>query len=136
MPILQVAGPWYEWQELPEKFFTDFGEDSRFFLTTKWVRKKMKARVESLTPKITDAHRPPPVAAALHRCANRRRRPERARPLPRHLRPLGPARDHRPQIFEPTPGGSRTGSRANSRDRAHECLCGEARGSGAKAEVG
>lgn len=40
MTILKVAGPWYEDQEIPEKFFTDFGEDSRFFLTTKWVRKK------------------------------------------------------------------------------------------------
>jgi hypothetical protein len=38
--ILKVAGPWYDDQEIPEKFFTDFGEDSRFFLTTKWVRKK------------------------------------------------------------------------------------------------
>ncbi|MCA1633142.1 MAG: hypothetical protein LC802_05330 [Acidobacteria bacterium] len=40
MTILKVAGPWYDDQEIPEKFFTDFGEDSRFFLTTKWVRKK------------------------------------------------------------------------------------------------
>ena len=39
MTILKVAGPWYDDQEIPEKFFTDFGEDSRFFLTTKWVRK-------------------------------------------------------------------------------------------------
>ena len=38
--ILKVAGPWYDDQEIPEKFFNDFGEDSRFFLTTKWVRKK------------------------------------------------------------------------------------------------
>jgi len=40
MTILKVAGPWYDDQEIPEKFFTDFSEDSRFFLTTKWVRKK------------------------------------------------------------------------------------------------
>jgi hypothetical protein len=38
--ILKVAGPWYDNQEIPEKIFTDFGEYSRFFLTTKWVRKK------------------------------------------------------------------------------------------------
>ncbi|MGI9064783.1 MAG: hypothetical protein ACR2HX_00020 [Pyrinomonadaceae bacterium] len=38
--ILKVAGPWYDNQEIPEKMFTDFSEDSRFFLTTKWVRKK------------------------------------------------------------------------------------------------
>ncbi len=38
--ILKVAGPWYDDQEIPEKFFTDFSEDSRFFLTSKWVRKK------------------------------------------------------------------------------------------------
>jgi hypothetical protein len=40
MTVLKVAGPWYDDQEIPEKFFNDFGEDSRFFLTTKWVRKK------------------------------------------------------------------------------------------------
>ena len=40
MTILQVAGPWYDGQEIPEKYFTDFGEDSRSILTTKWVRKK------------------------------------------------------------------------------------------------
>lgn len=40
MTVLQVAGPWYDGQEIPERFFTVFGEDSRFFLTTKWVRKK------------------------------------------------------------------------------------------------
>lgn len=38
--VLKVAGPWYDDQEIPEKFFTDFSEDSRFFLTAKWVRKK------------------------------------------------------------------------------------------------
>jgi hypothetical protein len=38
--ILKVAGPWYDDQEIPEKYFTDFGEYSRFFLTTKWVRKR------------------------------------------------------------------------------------------------
>jgi hypothetical protein len=37
--ILKVAGPWYDNQEIPDKMFTDFGEYSRFFLTTKWVRK-------------------------------------------------------------------------------------------------
>ncbi len=40
MTILKIAGPWYDDQEIPEKFFTDFSEDSRFFLTTKWVRIK------------------------------------------------------------------------------------------------
>ena len=40
MTILKVAGPWYDDQEIPQKIFTDFSEDSRFFLTTKWVRKK------------------------------------------------------------------------------------------------
>lgn len=40
MTILKVAGPWFDNQEIPEKMFTDFSEDSRFFLTTKWVRKK------------------------------------------------------------------------------------------------
>lgn len=39
MTILKVAGPWYDDQVIPEKMFTDFSEDSRFFLTTKWVRK-------------------------------------------------------------------------------------------------
>jgi len=40
MTILKVAGPWYDGQEIPERIFTDFSEDSRFILTTKWVRKK------------------------------------------------------------------------------------------------
>jgi hypothetical protein len=40
MTILKVAGPWYDDQEIPEKMFSDFSEYSRFFLTTKWVRKK------------------------------------------------------------------------------------------------
>jgi hypothetical protein len=40
MTILKVAGPWYDQQEIPERIFTDFSEDSRFILTTKWVRKK------------------------------------------------------------------------------------------------
>jgi len=40
MTILKVAGPWYDNQEIPEKMFNDFGEYSRFFLTTKWVRKR------------------------------------------------------------------------------------------------
>lgn len=40
MTILKVAGPWFDNQEIPEKMFTDFSEDSRFFLTTKWVRQK------------------------------------------------------------------------------------------------
>lgn len=40
MTILKVAGPWYDDQAIPERIFTDFSEDSRFILTTKWVRKK------------------------------------------------------------------------------------------------
>lgn len=40
MTILKVAGPWYDDQVIPERIFTDFSEDSRFILTTKWVRKK------------------------------------------------------------------------------------------------
>ena len=40
MTILKVAGPWFDDQEIPEKMFNDFSEYSRFFLTTKWVRKK------------------------------------------------------------------------------------------------
>jgi len=40
MTILKVAGPWYDDQEIPERIFTDFSEDSRFILTTKWVRKR------------------------------------------------------------------------------------------------
>ena len=40
MTILKVAGPWYDNQEIPERIFTDFSEDSRFILTAKWVRKK------------------------------------------------------------------------------------------------
>jgi len=40
MTILKVAGPWYDDQEIPERIFTDFSEDSRFILTAKWVRKK------------------------------------------------------------------------------------------------
>lgn len=40
MTILKVAGPWYDEQVIPERIFTDFSEDSRFILTTKWVRKK------------------------------------------------------------------------------------------------
>ena len=40
MTILKVAGPWYDNQEIPERVFTDFSEDSRFILTSKWVRKK------------------------------------------------------------------------------------------------
>lgn len=39
MTILKVAGPWYDNQEIPERIFTDFSEDSRFILTAKWVRK-------------------------------------------------------------------------------------------------
>jgi hypothetical protein len=35
MTVLQVAGPWYDGQEIPRRVFTDFGEGSRFFLTTK-----------------------------------------------------------------------------------------------------
>ena len=40
LTILKVAGPWYDEQEIPERVFTDFSEDSRFILTTKWVRRK------------------------------------------------------------------------------------------------
>ena len=40
MTILKVAGPWYNDQEIPQRVFTDFSENSRFILTTKWVRKK------------------------------------------------------------------------------------------------
>ena len=40
MTILKVAGPWFDDQAIPERIFTDFSEDSRFILTTKWVRKK------------------------------------------------------------------------------------------------
>ncbi|HXD31545.1 MAG TPA: hypothetical protein VN643_10535 [Pyrinomonadaceae bacterium] len=39
MTILKVAGPWYEGHEIPERMFTAFSADSRFILTTKWVRK-------------------------------------------------------------------------------------------------
>jgi hypothetical protein len=38
--ILKVAGPWFDDQEIPERVFTDFSEDSRFILTAKWVRKR------------------------------------------------------------------------------------------------
>jgi hypothetical protein len=37
---LKVAGPWFDDQEIPERIFNDFSEDSRFILTAKWVRKK------------------------------------------------------------------------------------------------
>lgn len=40
MTILKVAGPWYDDQVIPERIFTDFSADSRFILTSKWVRKK------------------------------------------------------------------------------------------------
>ena len=40
MTILKVAGPWFDDQVIPERIFTDFSEDSRFILTSKWVRKK------------------------------------------------------------------------------------------------
>jgi hypothetical protein len=40
MTILKVAGPWFDQQEIPGRIFTDFSEDSRFILTTKWVRKQ------------------------------------------------------------------------------------------------
>ena len=40
MTILKIAGPWYDNQEIPERVFNDFGPDSRFILTTKWVRTK------------------------------------------------------------------------------------------------
>jgi len=40
MTILKIAGPWFDDQEIPERVFNDFGPDSRFILTTKWVRTK------------------------------------------------------------------------------------------------
>lgn len=40
MTILKVAGPRYDDQAIPERVFTDFSPDSRFILTSKWVRKK------------------------------------------------------------------------------------------------
>jgi len=40
MTILKVAGPWYDDQPIPDRIFNDFGEDSRFILTAKWVRKR------------------------------------------------------------------------------------------------
>jgi hypothetical protein len=40
MTILKVAGPWFDDQIIPERIFTDFSEDSRFILTSKWVRKR------------------------------------------------------------------------------------------------
>jgi len=40
MTILVIAGPWYNEQDIPERVFNDFSEDSRFILTTKWVRRK------------------------------------------------------------------------------------------------
>ncbi|MEO7674208.1 MAG: hypothetical protein ABIU09_09055 [Pyrinomonadaceae bacterium] len=40
MTILQIAGPWYDNAEIPERNFTDFSEEGRFLSTTKWVRMK------------------------------------------------------------------------------------------------
>ena len=40
MTIMKVAGPWFDDQAIPDRIFNDFSEDSRFILTTKWVRKK------------------------------------------------------------------------------------------------
>jgi len=40
MTVLQLAGPWYDNAEIPERSFTDFSEESRFLPTTKWVRMK------------------------------------------------------------------------------------------------
>jgi hypothetical protein len=40
MTILKIAGPWFDDQEIPERVLNDFGPDSRFILTTKWVRTK------------------------------------------------------------------------------------------------
>ena len=40
MTVLQLAGPWYDNAEIPERNFTDFSEESRFIPTTKWVRMK------------------------------------------------------------------------------------------------
>ncbi len=40
MTVLQLAGPWYDNAEIPERNFTDFSEEGRFLPTTKWVRMK------------------------------------------------------------------------------------------------
>ncbi|CAN5457321.1 hypothetical protein BH10ACI3_BH10ACI3_28240 [soil metagenome] len=40
MTVLKLAGPWYDNAEIPERNFTDFGPESRFLSTTKWVRAK------------------------------------------------------------------------------------------------
>jgi len=40
MTVLQLAGPWYDNAEIPERNFTDFSEESHFLPTTKWVRMK------------------------------------------------------------------------------------------------
>jgi len=40
MTILKITGPWYDNAEIPERMFNDFGEDSRFIPTEKWVRMK------------------------------------------------------------------------------------------------
>ncbi|CAN5714571.1 hypothetical protein BH18ACI1_BH18ACI1_16820 [soil metagenome] len=40
MTILVLAGPWYDEKDIPERVFNDFGEDSRFILTKRWIRLK------------------------------------------------------------------------------------------------
>jgi len=40
MTILVIAGPWYNEQDIPERVFNDFSEDSRFILTKRWIRLK------------------------------------------------------------------------------------------------
>lgn len=40
MTVLQLAGPWYNDDPIPEVNFTDFGPDSKYRGVTKWVRMK------------------------------------------------------------------------------------------------
>lgn len=40
MTVLMLAGPWYDDAPIPEVHFTDFGPESRFRGTTKWIRLK------------------------------------------------------------------------------------------------
>ena len=40
MTVLELAGPWYDNDPIPEVNFTDFGPDSKYRGVTKWVRMK------------------------------------------------------------------------------------------------
>ncbi|MFN0276987.1 MAG: hypothetical protein ACKVRN_00130 [Pyrinomonadaceae bacterium] len=40
MTVLQLAGPWYDNDPIPEVHFTDFGPDSKYRGVTKWIRMK------------------------------------------------------------------------------------------------